>query len=76
MDRGDDDDDAWRIPTAMAGRWRRYHLPAIAGAFEQPLVRLDENHEYLAVCFEQQFAPNPLMDSDFDDEISDEFEYF
>ena len=59
----------YRMPPALTGRRRRPPLPAIVGPFGRPLGRPEEKAEYLGLCFERQFAPNPPMDWDFDEQV-------
>ena len=66
----------YRIPTALTGRRRRPPLPAIVGPFGRLLGRPEEKAEYLGLCFERQFAPNPPMDWDFDEQVEMAMEGF
>lgn len=49
----------------------------MVGPFGRPLGRPEEKKdEFQAEYLERQFAPNTPVNSDFDEEISDEFEHY
>ena len=48
------------------GKRRRPRIPAIAAPFGQVMGCPKEKAEYLVLCFEIQFTPNPPMDRNFD----------
>ena len=72
MDGPAEDRNPWRIPSALTGKRRRAQLPALTGPAGQILGRPEEKAEFLAGCFEQQFAPNPASNAAFANRVQHE----
>ena len=64
------------IPSATTGRKRRPPLPASVGPFGQLLGPPEEKAEYVGLCIGRQFARNPPMDWDFDEQVETAVEDF